>query len=106
MLADPNIHANVGCKSGGDEPNKLTTYEMAKQLFEVDESGERPNWPFTFSIDFVERRFDLAARTRREMQEWVRALNLIVTLNKIGFSVAEKNPYTFEAQQKEMSEAG
>ena len=39
------------------------------------------------------------ARTLREYEEWVRCLRLIVKMNKIGFSVTEKNPYVFEDQQ-------
>lgn len=102
VLADPREHPRLIAKA----TYPMTTHKKTKQLFNVDEVAERPNWPYTFSIEFVERRFDLAARTKSEMHEWLRVFNLIVTLNKIGFSVTEKNPYTFEAQQNDMSGAG
>ena len=97
MLADPALFANPGPRDGIEHNGQLNTNEMTKKMFNVDESSERPSWPFTFSIYFVERRFDLAARTKVEMDEWMRVFKIIVTLNKIGFSVTEKNPYTFEA---------
>jgi hypothetical protein len=33
------------------------------------------------------------------MDEWMRIFNIIVKMNKIGFSVTEKNPYLFEEQE-------
>ena len=106
VLADPSFQHDVTSPNPNALTAKLGTYKETKQFFEVDESAVRPNWPYTFQVDFVERRFNLAARTLREMEEWMRVFNLIVTLNKIGFSVAEKNPYTFEAQQQEINSSG
>lgn len=67
VLGDPDMHENVGSIAAQLLGDKMTTHKKTKQLFNVNEYSERPNWPFTFSIDFSERRFDLAARTKFEM---------------------------------------
>ena len=41
----------------------------------------------------------MTARTYREFSEWSRIFNTIVSMNKIGFGVADKNPYVFEEQE-------
>ena len=39
-------------------------------------------WKFWFKISFAERDFNLAARTKREMKEWVRIFETIISMNK------------------------
>ena len=38
----------------------------------------------------------MSARTRIELNEWVRVFTLIKKMNEIGISVVDKNPYLFE----------
>ena len=76
----------------------LPVEEICK-LFKVEETAECSNWPYTFKLEFTQRSFTLSARTRKEMNEWVRIFSLVEKMNKIGFSIADKNPYIFEDQQ-------
>ena len=79
----------------------MLTYMEIKEVYLIDEGSELPMWPHSFTVEFNQRRFDLSARTKREAREWVRVLKIVIMMNKVGFSVAEKNPYFFEAQHKE-----
>ena len=73
--------------------------EAIKKMYNVDENAKESTWPYIFKMEFVQRSFTVSARTQREFNEWVRALSLIVKMNKTGFSAADKNPYVFEDQQ-------
>lgn len=76
---------------------KLGSHKSTKHHFDVSEKSRLPNWPFTFKLFFKERCFDLAARTKQELEQWTRVFSLIQQLNKIGLSVDKKNPFDFEA---------
>ena len=53
-------------------------------------------WPYLFRLDFVDRRFTLCARSRREQAEWMRVFNLILAMNKVHITLSEQNPYAYE----------
>lgn len=44
----------------------------------------------------MERSFTLSARTKSEIDQWMRVFNLIIYMNKIGVSPMAENPYDFE----------
>ena len=43
------------------------------------------------------------ARTKKEFEEWLKVFGLVSKMNKVGYSVADKNPYLFEDQQSMMN---
>ena len=73
---------------------------LVKSIFDIDEVSPEPNWPFRFYIDFPKRRFELSARSKHEMVQWVRIFRLIIQLNKIGVSVVDQNPFKFEVEHR------
>ena len=58
-------------------PPKIGSHKSTKINFQVDEKSRLPNWPFTFKLFFKERCFDLAARTKQEMDDWTRVFCII-----------------------------
>ena len=53
--------------------------DIAKR-FDVNEKDVEPSWPFSFQLEFRDRNFRLSARTRQEMNEWVRILDIYITM--------------------------
>ena len=51
--------------------------ELEKVRCEVDETSKLSNWPYMFYLEFNERSFTLSARTRFELDEWMRVFTLI-----------------------------
>ena len=52
-----------------------------------------------FLLDFSARSLTLSARTRLEHDEWVRAFDLIMRMNRVGVSPIDRNPYVFEEME-------
>lgn len=79
---------------------QMLTIEDIQKKYKIDETAKTStSWPFQFKLEFTQRCFTLSARTQRELDEWVRVFQLIEKMNKIGFSITDKNPYVFEDQQ-------
>ena len=71
MQAPDELEAPLAC------PGILPKGTIEKQ-FPIGKKGNK--WPFTFKIEFVDRNFTLSARTKREMNEWLCVLNLIIDM--------------------------
>ena len=75
---------------------KILDIKEIRKEYKINERSEESGWPFVFKIEFSQRSFTLSARTIKEFEEWLRIFQLIEKMNKIGFSVSDKNPYVFE----------
>ena len=85
----------------GCQPGQILSIDEIQKKYKVEETSKTSSgWQFTFKLEFTQRCFTLSARTKKELDEWVRIFSLVEKMNKIGFSVADKNPYVFEDQQE------
>ena len=70
-----------------DEPSILSKNDILKQYPMSEKDEQHVDWPFMFRVKFVERVFTLAARSMREMREWVRIFHLIIDMNRAGLKI-------------------
>ena len=103
VLSDTETLMQVS-NSGEDEASLACPGIPAKSMIEKQfPTGKKScKWPFTFKVEFVDRNFTLSARTKREMNEWLCVLNLIIDMQKAGESPIDLNPFAYE-QRKLMS---
>ena len=53
-------------------------------------------WKYSFNLNFTGRQFELACRTLKEMESWVRIFELIAKMKDQQVDFEKTNPFEFE----------
>ena len=71
------------------------------QHYKINERRKECQWIHCISLETRDRSFQLHSPSRREALIWLRVLQLIIRMNKIGKNASQLNPYVFEEQEKQ-----
>ena len=70
-------------------------------LSKMTKSSKQGSSQNEFIISMRNRDYSFQTQTKFEACQWVRVLNLIVTMHKEGISTGKVNPFDFEAFSKD-----
>ena len=59
----------------------LTKDDMEK-LYNIDENNKESMWKYSFTLSFAGRQFELACRTLKELDVWVRVFDLLAKMKE------------------------
>ena len=60
----------------------ILTKDDIEKLYNIDENNKESLWKYNFTLSFAGRQFVLACRTLKELDNWVRVFELLVTMKE------------------------
>ena len=63
------------------------------EKYGIDENNKDSMWNYCFNLNFTGRQFELACRTFKEFESWVRLFELILRMKELQLDLEKTNPF-------------
>ena len=68
------------------------------EKYGINEIDKETMWKYCFNLNFTDRQFELACRTFKEFESWVRVFELIMRMKELNLDLEKTNPFEFEKE--------
>ena len=67
-----------------------------EQRYSIDENNKESMWKYSFNLGFTGRQFELACRTLKELDSWIRIFELLLKMKEVQVDHETTNLFEFE----------